>query len=74
MIAPSKYVSTSNSLLGQASVILSIRKPDSTVSALWDDVRRSGVDISYERFILCLDFLYTVGMLDLSEGTLSWRG
>ncbi|MFE0037660.1 ABC-three component system middle component 6 [Streptomyces sp. NPDC059015] len=73
MIAPNKYINTKNSILGQSSVILALRKSSTTVSSLWDEVRAKEEDISYERFILCLDFLYTVGIVSLDRGTLSWR-
>jgi hypothetical protein len=73
MIAPNKYVNTKNSLLGQASSLLAMRKNGTTVSSLWDEIREKENDISYERFILCLDFLYILGVVDLDGGTLSWR-
>ncbi|MGW7312638.1 ABC-three component system middle component 6 [Streptomyces sp. NPDC054865] len=73
MIAPNKYVNTRNSILGQASSILALRNSGATVSSLWNEVRDKGDDISYERFILCLDFLYAVGIVELDGGTLSWR-
>ncbi|MFD5570147.1 ABC-three component system middle component 6 [Streptomyces cadmiisoli] len=73
MIAPNKYVDTKNSILGQASSILALRKTSTTVSSLWDEVREKGDNISYERFILCLDFLYIVGIVELDKGILSWR-
>ncbi|MGW1119780.1 ABC-three component system middle component 6 [Streptomyces tanashiensis] len=73
MIAPTKYVNTKNSILGQASSILKLRKNGTTVSSFWDEVREKEGEISYERFILCLDFLHTVGIVELDGGTLSWR-
>lgn len=72
MIAPDKYVKTSNSILGQAAEVLALRENEMTVSSLWDKVREREA-VSYERFVLCLDFLYIVGLLDLREGTLAWR-
>ncbi|MFH8696722.1 ABC-three component system middle component 6 [Streptomyces chartreusis] len=73
MIAPSKYVNTKNSLLGQSTALLAVRQDGTTVSELWDKVREAGTDISYERFILCLDFLYAVGLVEIQGGTLSWH-
>ena len=73
MIAPNKYVSTQNSLLGQASVVLARRREGATVSAVWEDIRESGLDLSYERFILCLDFLFSVGIVDIEGGVLLWQ-
>lgn len=72
MIAPSKYVQTTHSILGQAAEILVHRESDMSVSALWEKVR-SVDSISYERFVLCLDFLFTLGLVELRDGILEWR-
>ncbi len=72
MITPNKYLQTSHSILGQAAIILTLRKSGMSVSSLWDEVRGQK-KITYERFVLALDFLYTVGLVDLREGTLVWR-
>ncbi|MEV7801932.1 ABC-three component system middle component 6 [Microbispora sp. NPDC088329] len=72
MIAPNKYVQTSHSILGQAAEILTLRRSGMSISSLWDEVKAKK-HISYERFILSLDFLYAVGLVDLHEGTLLWR-
>lgn len=73
MIAPTKYVNTANSILGQAGEVLLHRRDGATVSSLWDDVRERATGISYERFVLCLDFLHVVGLVDIEGGTLRWR-
>lgn len=73
MIAPSKYVTTNKSILGQATAVLKSRQSGATVSELWDKVRDTEPELSYERFILCLDFLYIVGLVDIEGGTLEWR-
>ncbi|MDX3087692.1 MULTISPECIES: ABC-three component system middle component 6 [Streptomyces] len=73
MIAPSKYVTTDKAILGQATIVLKSRQSGATVSELWDKVRKGDPDLSYERFILCLDFLYIVGLVDIEGGTLEWR-
>ncbi|WP_425583242.1 ABC-three component system middle component 6 [Streptosporangium oxazolinicum] len=71
MILPNKYIQTSHSLLGQASEILVLRRQGLSVSSLWDEVRNA-TSISYEQFILALDLLYAINLLDINEGTLRW--
>jgi hypothetical protein len=72
MIAPNKYVQTAHTILGQAAEILTLRKGETSVSSLWDEVRSKG-GLPYERFILSLDFLYSMGLVDLRDGLLTWR-
>jgi hypothetical protein len=69
MILPDKYVDTAHSLLGQAALLLKLRRPDMTVSDLWGIAQSN---LSYERFILALDFLFAIGIVELRRGTLWW--
>lgn len=69
MILPDKYVSTPYSLLGQSALLLKFRRPGMTVSDLWAAVQDV---LSYERFLLALDFLFIIGVVDLDRGILRW--
>lgn len=69
MILPDKYVTTPYSLLGQSALLLKFRRNGMTVSDLWTAVQGS---VSYERFVLALDFLFLIGAVDLDRGTLRW--
>jgi len=69
MILPDKYVTTPYSLLGQSALLLKVRQDGMTVSDLWTAVQGS---ISYERFLLALDFLFVVGAVDVDRGMLRW--
>jgi hypothetical protein len=73
MLLPDKYVREGSSLLGQASRLLNLRRPSMTVSDLWYETRGAGQEISYDTFILSLDLLYLMGVVDLSDGLLNWR-
>lgn len=70
MILPDKYVDMDHSLLGQSALLLSNRRHGMTVSDLWESVRES---LSYERYILALDMLFMLGIVDLHDGSLRWR-
>jgi len=69
VILPDKYVDTQHSLLGQASVLIEARGQEMTVSELWTRVQGR---LSYERFILGLDLLFMLGVVELRGGLLRW--
>lgn len=73
MLLPNKYVRERSSLLGQAATLLSKRRPGMTVSDLWYTLKESEDEISYDTFILSLDLLYILGVVDLVDGLLQWR-
>ena len=71
MILPDKHITLSHSLIGSGARVLKLMDRPVTVSALWDAARGiQGLD-SYWRFIIVLDFLYTVGAVDWRDGLLA---
>ena len=73
MILPTKYVQERASLLGQAAHLLSMRRQEMTVSELWTEAREAeDFSMSYDTFVLALDFLYIVGAVKLRDGVLLW--
>jgi len=72
MILPDKYVREESSLLGQAGLLVSLRRSGMTVSDLWSEVRETGTVISYDSFILSVDLLYLMGAVDHQDGLLVW--
>lgn len=72
MLTPDKYVRLENSLLGQSATLLSLASKDQSVSELWALARDSGSGVSYDRFVLCLDLLYSLGVLDVTTGKIDW--
>ena len=73
MILPTKHISASQSLLGVGATILRHLDQDRTVSGLWELCRGAPEVGTFERFVLALDALYTVGAVDLLDGLLHAR-
>lgn len=73
MILPTKHVSTEHSLLGMGAAILRHLSSEQTVIRLWERVRSSGDVASFERFILALDFLYSLDAVEMQDGLLRRR-
>jgi len=70
MILPTKHISISHSLLGVGAKILELLYHPRTVSSLWSDVSTMHEVATFERFVLTLDFLYTIGAVEINEGLL----
>jgi hypothetical protein len=73
MLLPDKYVREGSSLLGQAARLVELRRSDMTVSDLWSKLRDTESAVSYDSFVLSLDLLYLLGVLELQDGLLHWR-
>lgn len=71
MILPSKHVRVEQSLIGLGAVILARLERTRTVSSLWDAVRDD--DVSFDRFSLCLSFLFGVGAVEFDGPLLRKR-
>ena len=70
MILPTKHLSVENCLLGVGALILANLEKPTTLSALWEEVRSLPEISTYERFILGLDLLYMIEVIEIREGTL----
>jgi hypothetical protein len=70
MILPDKNIFLSQSLLGLGAALLEKLKSPQTVSSLWEKARKYGEINSYEKYILTLDLLYLLGIIDLKDGLL----
>jgi len=80
MILPTKHISQENALLSIGSHILKLLSKEKTVSALWEEIlvthrdkQKSNSGMSYDWFVLTLDFLYTIKAIELNDGLLSRR-
>ncbi|MFJ8581811.1 ABC-three component system middle component 6 [Micromonospora sp. NPDC093277] len=70
MILPDKYVGLEHSLLGQAATLIRVRGSATTVADLWAAAQ---ADMAYERFVLALDLLFMIGVVDGDGGgVLRW--
>ncbi|MHC9539256.1 MAG: ABC-three component system middle component 6 [Vulcanimicrobiota bacterium] len=70
MILPTKHVSTEYSLLGAGADVLRHLDSPHTITGLWEKVRNATGTCAYWRFILALDFLFAIGVIDLIDGLL----
>lgn len=76
MILPTKHMPTDRALLGVGGNILKALATPKTVSALWDDIRSTGMQgkrsasIDYKWFILAVDMLFMLGAVELTQGVL----
>lgn len=68
MIMPDKNIRLGNSLLGMGAHILSQLQASETVSSLWEKVKTNTAINSYEKFVLTLDFLFMLNLIDLQKG------
>ena len=77
MILPTKHMPQEKALVTVGSIILKRLERQKTVSALWEEIlehyqdeRNSNSDISFDWFVLALDFLYTIGAIEIHAGLL----
>lgn len=74
MILPTKHIRPERALLTIGGELLTRLREPSTVSRLWDDVRRDRGDpaepasITYDWFVLALDLLFMVGAIEFERG------
>lgn len=74
MILPTKHIKTDRALLGVGAELLGFIKGRVTVSQVWEDFRLSrnqhSAPISYEWFVLALDFLFTINVIQYEKSLL----
>jgi hypothetical protein len=68
MILPDKSITLRYSLLGAGSKILAALKSPQTVSSLRDKVKKYEELKPFDKFVLTLDFLYTIGAVEYKDG------
>lgn len=73
MILPDKSISLSHSVLGMGSIILSELHIPQTVSSLWEKAQEHKEIKTFEKFILTLDVLYMLGLIEFTEGIIRRR-
>lgn len=73
MILPTKYIKENEAIIGIGGVVLHLIRKDIFLSELWD-ITRSKLDfITFERFVLTLDFLFMLGLIDFQNGQIQRR-
>jgi hypothetical protein len=68
MIMPNKNITVHHSLLHCGALILAELKDSDTISSLRDKTKNKEALSNYEKFILTLDYLYTIGAITLRDG------
>jgi len=70
MILPDKTIKLKYSFLVAGSRILIELERPQTVSSLWEKVRNFDEIKTFDRYLLILDFLYILDLIDFREGLL----
>lgn len=65
MILPTKYLREDEALIGVSAILLPLVEKAGNLTELWESAKRIEAIGNYERFILALDFLYLLGLVDL---------
>lgn len=80
MILPSKHLQQDRALLTVGAHVLTFLVRPKTVSALWEELNRHDASvaamprkITYDWFLLALDLLYTIGVIELESGLVERR-
>lgn len=76
MILPAKHLGADRAILGVGAEILRSLDRPSTVSGLWHRVSSSrqaaeASPLSFDWFVLALDFLYTTGAVEYNAGKIA---
>lgn len=76
MILPSKQLGQDRALISVGGEILRLLDEPKTVSRLWEELRQTyimrygSLILTYDWFILSLDLLYALGIVELASGRL----
>ena len=75
MILPSKNIPTDRALLSVSAWLYDELSLPKSISRLWDDLRKkwSQRPLAYQWFLLALDLLYTIDLIELRSDGLLWR-
>ncbi len=65
MIMPSKYLREDEALVGVSAALLSLVEKNGNLSVLWESAKKIDSVGRFERFILALDLLFLMGLIDL---------
>lgn len=67
MILPSKYLREDEALLGVGAVLLQVLNTRKDLSSLWEDSKNHSVIGNFERFVLALDLLFLLGLIEIRD-------
>jgi|CXWL01.1.fsa_nt_gi hypothetical protein len=67
MILPNKYLREDEALIGFGLIVLKHLQVERSLSDLWEEVKNIESSGNYERFILVLDMLYLLGLIEYKK-------
>ncbi|MFC8664733.1 ABC-three component system middle component 6 [Streptomyces sp. NPDC057199] len=70
ILLPNKHVRTSESLLAHTAGILQAMRPRSSVAQAWSVCKEKYPEYSYPRFVLVMDTLMALGLIELDGDVL----
>lgn len=68
MIMPDKNIMLQYSIIGAGSIILKELNRPETVSSLWEKLKKRREIQSFEKFVLTMDFLFALNIIDITKG------
>lgn len=73
MILPTKHIPLNQSMIGLGALLLKKLDRPRTVSGLWRKIRFIPEVGTFQRFVIVLDFLYALGLIQFRNGLLNRR-
>lgn len=70
MILPNKYIKENEALIGVGTILLNFLSGEKALSDLWESVKEIPNIGNYERFILSLDLLFILGLIEFRNNKL----
>ena len=70
MILPTKHVPARQSLIGLGGLVLRDLEMETTLSELWERMRRIPEVGTFTRLVLVLDLLFAMGVVEWKNGVL----
>ena len=67
MIMPNKFMRENDALIGVGSALLKNLSDEKTLSDLWESVKETAGVGNFERFILGLDLLFILGLVEIKN-------
>ena len=67
MIMPSKYLREDEALIGVGAALLQNINEATNLSTLWEDTKNISSIGTFERFILALDLLFLLGLIEINN-------
>lgn len=67
MIIPSKYLREDETLLGVGAALLKSLNTQKDLSSLWEELKDNSAIGTFERFVLALDLLFLLGLIEAHD-------